>query len=66
MAVGTKRLISMSDTRDEKIRRWRLRIEECRLEAESLDLEARRTMQSVIESYERMITMVQGLATPKA
>jgi hypothetical protein len=55
----------MSDISDEKVRRWRLRIEECRLEAESLDPAGRHTMQSVIESYERLIAMVQGLATPK-
>jgi hypothetical protein len=59
------RLISMSDIGDEKIRRWRLRIEECRIEAESLGPEGRHTMQTVIESYERLIAMVQGLATPK-
>jgi hypothetical protein len=55
----------MSDNSDEKVRRWRLRIEECRLEAESLGPEGRQTMQSVIESYERLIAMVRGLATPK-
>jgi hypothetical protein len=49
MAVGTKRLISMSDISDEKIRRWRLRIEECRLEAEMLGPEGRQAMQSVID-----------------
>jgi hypothetical protein len=55
----------MSDISDEKIRRWRLRIEECRLEAESLGPDGRRTMQSVIESYEWLIAMLQGLAMPK-
>jgi hypothetical protein len=55
----------MSGNSDEKIRRWRLRIEECRLEAESLGPEGWQTMQSVIESYERLIAMVQGVATPK-
>jgi hypothetical protein len=55
----------MSDISDEKIRRWRLRIEECRIEAESLGLKGRQTMQTVIESYERLIAMVQGLAKPK-
>ena len=56
----------MSDSCDEKIRRWCLRIEECRLEAESLGPDGRRTMQSVIESYERLVALVQGLATPKS
>ena len=40
----------MSDISDEKIRRWRLRIEERRLETESLGPEGRRTMQTVIKS----------------
>ena len=52
----------MSDISDEKVRRWRLRIEECRLKAESLGPDGRRMMQSVVESYERLIAMVQGLA----
>jgi hypothetical protein len=34
MAVGKKRLISMRDITDKKIRRLRLRIEEGRIEAE--------------------------------
>jgi hypothetical protein len=65
MAAGMARLISMSDISDEKIRRWRLRIEECRIEAESLGPEGQHTMQTVIESYERLIGMVQGLEKPK-
>jgi hypothetical protein len=55
----------MSDNSEERIRRWRVRIEECRLESESLGPEGRQTMQTVIESYERLIAMVQGLAKPK-
>jgi hypothetical protein len=55
----------MSDISDEKIRRWRLRIEECRLEAESLGLGGRQTMQLVLGSYERLIGMVRDLAEPK-
>jgi hypothetical protein len=55
----------MSNISDEKIRRWRLRIEECRLEAESLGPDGRHTMQTVIESYERLIAMVQGLNQPE-
>ena len=54
----------MSDISDDKIRRWRLRIEECRIEAESLGPEGRHTMQTVIESYERLIDMVRGLEKP--
>jgi hypothetical protein len=64
MAAGMKRLIAMSDS-EEKIRRWRLRIEECRLEAESLGLDGRITMQSVIESYERLIALAERLDKPK-
>jgi hypothetical protein len=60
-----KRLNSMSDSSEERIRRWRLRIEECRIEAEALGPEGRQTMQSVIESYERLIAMVRGLDKPK-
>ena len=55
----------MSDISDEKIRRWRLRIEECRIEAESLGPDGQRALQTVIESYERLIGMVQGLNKPK-
>jgi hypothetical protein len=55
----------MSDSGEERIRRWRLRIEERRIEAEALGPEGRQTMQSVIESYERLIVFVQGLAKPK-
>ena len=38
---------------------------ECRLEAENLGLEGRMTMQAVIESYEWLIAMVEGLAKAK-
>jgi hypothetical protein len=55
----------MSDSSEERIRRWRLRIEECRIEAEALGPEGRQTMLSVIESYERLIVFVEGLAKPK-
>jgi hypothetical protein len=58
------RLSLNSDSSAEKIRRWRLRIEECRLEAESLGPEGH-TMQTVIESYERLIAIVQGLSKTK-
>jgi hypothetical protein len=56
----------MSDISGEKIRRWRLRIEECRIEAEALGPEGQRTMQTVIDSYERLIGMVEGLNKPKS
>ena len=56
----------MSDSGEERIRRWRLRIEECRREGESLGPEGRQTMQTVIDSYERLIAMVQGLDKPKS
>ena len=55
----------MSDIGEEKIRRWRQRIEECRIEAESLGPEGQLTMQTVIKSYERLIAMVGGLNKPK-
>jgi hypothetical protein len=55
----------MSDIGDEKIRRWRMRIEECRREAESLGPDGRRAIQAVIKSYERLIGMVQGINKPK-
>ena len=55
----------MSDISEEKIRRWRLRIEECRIEAEMLGLEGRQTMQSVIDSYERLIAMVESVEKRK-
>jgi hypothetical protein len=54
----------MSDG-EEKIRRWRVRVEECRLEAENLGPEGRMTMQAVIESYERLIALVEGLDKAK-
>jgi hypothetical protein len=58
--------ISMSDTSDDKIRRWRLRIEECHIEAETLDHDGRQAMQSVIDSYERLIALVESLEQRKS
>jgi hypothetical protein len=55
----------MSDTSEDRIRCWRLRIEECRIEAEMLGLEGRQTMQSVIDSYERLIAMVESVEKRK-
>jgi hypothetical protein len=51
----------MSDISEDKIRRWRFRVEECRIEAESLGHDGRQAMQSVIDSYERLIAMVESL-----
>jgi hypothetical protein len=43
-----------------KIQRWERYIEECRREAKLLSLEGQRTMQTVIDSYERLIVMVRN------
>jgi hypothetical protein len=42
-----------------KIQRWERYIEECRREAKLLSPEGQRTMQPVIDSYERLIVMVR-------
>ena len=49
----------MSDSKV-KIQRWERYIEECRLEAKLLSPEGQRTMQTVIDSYERLIVMVRN------
>jgi hypothetical protein len=51
----------MSDISDERIERWRQRIEECRAEAETLGPEGKQALQTVIESYERLIVMLGGV-----
>jgi hypothetical protein len=43
-----------------KIQRWERYIEECRREAKLLSPEGQRTMQTVIDSYERLIVMVRN------
>jgi hypothetical protein len=48
----------MSDS-ELKIQRWQRYIEECRREAKLLSAEGQRTMQTVIDSYERLIAMVR-------
>jgi hypothetical protein len=48
----------MSDS-EAKIQRWERYIEECRREAKLLSPEGQRTMQTVIDSYERLIAMVR-------
>jgi hypothetical protein len=50
----------MSDNNEAKIQRWERYIEECRREAKLLSPEGKITMQSVIDSYERLIAMVRG------
>ncbi len=55
----------MSDIGDEKIRRWRLRIAECHIEAESLGPDGQSAIGMVIESYERLIRVVQGIKNSK-
>ena len=48
----------MSDS-EAKIDRWRRCISDCRSEASAMSPEGRQAMQSVIDSYERLIAMVQ-------
>jgi hypothetical protein len=43
-----------------KIQRWERYIGECRREAHLLSPEGQRTMQAVIDSYERLIAMVRN------
>jgi hypothetical protein len=49
----------MSDDGKVKIQRWQRYIEECRREARLLSPEGQRTMQTVIDSYEKLIAMVR-------
>jgi hypothetical protein len=49
----------MSDNSEIKIQRWQRYIEECRREAKLLSPDGQRTMQTVIDSYERLIAMVR-------
>ena len=50
----------MSDSNEVNIQRWQRYIEECRREAKLLSPEGQQTMQTVIDSYERLIAMVRG------
>jgi hypothetical protein len=53
----------MSDSVDNKIQRWRHRIDECRAEANSHHTpEGREALQSIMDSYERLIDLVQRKA----
>ena len=49
----------MSDTSDAKIQCWRQRIDECRAEARCLSPEGQTALQSIIDSYDRLIALVQ-------
>ena len=49
----------MSDDSEAKIQRWERYIEECRREAKLLSPEGKQTMQTVIDSYERLIAMAR-------
>jgi hypothetical protein len=49
----------MSDSTEAKIQRWERYVEECRREAKLLSPEGQRTMQTVIDSYERLIALVR-------
>jgi hypothetical protein len=50
---------SMSANNEAKIRRWQQYIEESRKEAKLLSPEGQREMQTVIDSYERLIAMAR-------
>ena len=50
----------MTDDHEAKIQRWERYIEECRREAKLLSPEGQRTIQTVSDSYERLIAMVRG------
>jgi hypothetical protein len=50
----------MSDSSEAKIERWRRYIDECRKEAKLLSPEGQRTMQTVIDGYERLIAMARS------
>jgi hypothetical protein len=49
----------MSDNSEAKIQRWERYIEECRREAKLLSPEGQRTMQTVINAYEKLIAVVR-------
>jgi hypothetical protein len=50
----------VSDNSKIKIQRWERYIEECRREATLLSPEGKKTMQTVIDSYQALITMVRA------
>jgi hypothetical protein len=49
----------VSESSEAKILRWQRYIEECRSEAKLLSPDGQRAMQTVIDSYERLIAMVR-------
>ena len=49
----------MSDSTEVKIKRWKRYIEECRREAKLLSPEGQKSMQTVIDYYERLIAKVR-------
>jgi hypothetical protein len=49
----------MIDSTEAKIQRWERYVEESRREAKLLSPEGQRAMQTVIDSYERLIAMVR-------
>jgi hypothetical protein len=54
--------LPMSESSADKTMRWRRRIEECRAEAKSQLPEGREAIASIIESYERLIALVERCA----
>ena len=50
----------MSDSTEAKIQRWERYIVECRREAKLLSPEGQQSMQTVIDSYEKLIAMVRN------
>jgi hypothetical protein len=56
----------MSDDSKIKIQRWERYIEECRREATLLSPEGQRTVQTVIDSYEKLIAMVRDQEKKKS
>jgi predicted esterase YcpF (UPF0227 family) len=54
-----KEFSSMSANNEAKIRRWQQYIEESRKEAKLLSPEGQREMQTVIDSYEKLIAMTR-------
>jgi hypothetical protein len=49
----------MTESNEEKIRRWRSRIAECRAEAKNQNQEGRNSIESIIESYQRLIALAE-------
>jgi hypothetical protein len=52
----------MSDSTEAKIQRWQRYIDEARREAKLLSPDGQQTMQTVIDSYERLIAMARAQA----